>query len=140
MPIDFSDSAKALLDGPHFAQLATVDAEGFPLVDTLWLGREDQLLVIATTHRTRKARNLLANGKAAIVVTALDNPYEQLQLRCRLHSVRDDQDMATCDWLSEIYTGGLFPKRHYPERIALLLEPYWLRYHKVPLAPPGINE
>jgi len=48
MAIPLSDEIKALLDRPNFARLATLMAYGSPQSVPVWVGREDDHVVICT--------------------------------------------------------------------------------------------
>jgi PPOX class probable F420-dependent enzyme len=60
--------AKTLLEGRHYAMLATLDADGGPHLTPVWyLFREGQMFV-GCPSRSRKARNAAARPTASIVV------------------------------------------------------------------------
>jgi hypothetical protein len=122
-----------LLDAPNFAQLGTVDENGQPRIDTVWLARQGARLLVATTRRTRKARNLAMDARAYIVVVNRDDPYEQVQLKVALERMVDDADLRVCDAIAAKYIGGPFPVRHWPQRVALLFTVLDARYHHVRL-------
>ncbi len=122
-----------LLDGPHFGQLATASAGGVPHVDTVWLQRDGERIVVASTLRTLKGRNLQANPAAAMVVTHRDNPYEQAQLKLRLQRILPDEDMIVCDRIAQAYIGAPFPQRRHRERVAFEFEILSARHHRVGL-------
>lgn len=119
-----------LLDHANFAQLASVNADGSPHVDTVWIAREGGLILVATTLRTRKAVNLLANPAAYMVVTRRDDPYRQAQLKLRFIGYVADEEMAICDRIAHKYTGRPFPQRGHHGRVALQLRIERARYHR----------
>ena len=125
-----SEAVLRLLDAPNFAQLATVDQSGQPRIDTVWIKRREKQLLVATTRRTRKARNLEADARAFIVVVNRDDPYEQVQLKVVLERMEDDADLAICDEIALKYLGGPFPARHWPQRIALVFTVVNASYHR----------
>lgn len=125
-----SEDVLRLLDTPNFAQLATVDRNGQPRIDTVWILRRGEKLLVATTRRTRKARNLGADARAFFVVVNRNDPYEQTQLKVVLECVRDDADLAICDEVAHKYLGRPFPARHWPERIALVFSVVDASYHR----------
>ncbi len=95
--------ALALLEGLNFAQLATVNPEGTPHVDTLWFSYENEQMVVATTMATQKGKTLALNPNGFIVVTNKENPYEQLKMKVILSERRDGSSMEICDAISQRY-------------------------------------
>ena len=56
---------RRLLDGANFASLATLMPDGSPKVEPVWVGREEDLVLVATDARSLKGRNLAADGRVA---------------------------------------------------------------------------
>ena len=48
MALTLSNEIKALLDGPNFAHLATLMPDGSPQSVPVWVGREDDRILICT--------------------------------------------------------------------------------------------
>jgi len=48
MAIRLSNEIRELLDGPNFAQLATLRPDGSPQSVPVWVGREDDRVLICT--------------------------------------------------------------------------------------------
>lgn len=125
--------ASRLLSGANFAQLGTLNADGSPHIDTVWFMRDDDLLLIPTTLRTRKARNLSRDARGFVVVTRREDPHEQLQMRVACVALAPDEDLAVCDRIAERYIGRAFPRRHHRGRVALHLRILSARHHIVRL-------
>ena len=123
------DAVLALLSGDNFAQLATVNPDNMPHVDTVWLSHADNHITVATTSATLKARNLQTNPNAYMVVTNRHNPYEQAQIKLTLASIADDESMEICDDIAMSYTGKAFPQRKHRGRIALSFSIEKIKYH-----------
>jgi PPOX class probable F420-dependent enzyme len=134
-----SPEAVALVDAPNFAHLATLLADGSPKVEPVWVGREGDRLLVATDARSIKARNVAADPRVALSITAFDDPYDQLLVRGTVVEVRPDDDLAVLDALSEAYLGGPFPRRRWSSRVVLVVEPHLARHHRSPLrhTPPA---
>lgn len=128
--VRFGADVIRLLDAPNFAQLATVDADGQPRIDTVWIMRKGDRLLVATTRRTRKVQNLARDARACIAIVNRDNPYEQAQLKVVLERMVDDDDLSICDEIAARYTGRPFPVRHWPQRVALVFCVSGARYHR----------
>ncbi len=129
----FSTEVLQLIDGPNFAQVATTRDNRGPKVDTVWIGREGNTLIITSTRSSIKVQNILRNGHVAIALTNARDPYEQAQIDGKLIAIRNDENMETVDAIAMKYIGKPFPQRHHKERVALVIEPTSIRYHKVKL-------
>ncbi|MCB0997165.1 MAG: TIGR03618 family F420-dependent PPOX class oxidoreductase [Acidimicrobiales bacterium] len=135
--VTLSDDARRLLDGANYGHLATLFADGAPKVDPVWVGREGDLVLVATDANSIKARNVAGDARVALSVTAFDNPYEQLLVRGTATS-RPDDDLAVLDEMSERYLRTPFPRRRWSSRVVLVIEPTLARYYRSPLADPRI--
>jgi len=119
----------SLLLAANFAQLGTVNSDGTPHIDTVWYEYKEEMLVVATTMATRKAKNLSANPAGYIVVTNKDNGYEQAQMKVELACIEPDGDMKVCDSIALRYTGRKFPQRGHKNRVAIYLRILSCKYH-----------
>jgi PPOX class probable F420-dependent enzyme len=138
MPAPLSAEAKALVDRPNFAHLATLMADGSPLSTPVWVGREGDRLVVCTSEGSLKGRNTRRDSRVALSIVNFDNPYEEVQFRGRVVEHRPDPDLKTIDPVSHKYTGTPFPMRSPEGRVALVIEVDKARYTKLPFAhtPP----
>ena len=126
-------NVRRLLDAPNFASLATLMPDGAPKVEPVWVGREGDLVLIATDRRSLKGRNLDADGRVALSVTDYENPYEQALIRGRVIESRDDNDLGVLDALSQQYLGRPFPRRKWSSRVVYVVEAQVARYYESPL-------
>ena len=126
-------NVKRLLDAPNFASLATLMPDGAPKVEPVWVGREGDLVLIATDSRSLKGRNLDADGRVALSITDYENPYEQALIRGRVVETRDDNDLQVLDALSQQYLGKPFPRRKWTSRVVYVVEASVARYYQSPL-------
>jgi PPOX class probable F420-dependent enzyme len=133
-----SQEVKQLIDRPNFAHLATLMADGSPLVTPVWIGREGDRVVICTSDESLKGRNTKREPRVALSVVDFANPYEEVQIRGRAVERRPDPELKTLDLISQKYTGKPFPMRGPEARIALIVEAEKVRYLKLPFAhtPP----
>jgi PPOX class probable F420-dependent enzyme len=86
------DSHRDLLERPLFAHLATVTADGAPLVNPMWFLWDDAEGAIKMTH-TKKRHNyryLQSQPRVAVAITDPDNQYRYLQLRGTVARIEDD--------------------------------------------------
>lgn len=131
-----TDAMKRLIDDASFAHLATLEPDGSPKVEPVWLGREGDRLLVATDRRSRKALNIDRDARVALSLVARRNPYEQLLIRGRVVETRDDGDLAALDALSEAYLGMPFPRRRWSSRVVYLIEASVARHYVSPLVDP----
>jgi PPOX class probable F420-dependent enzyme len=130
--------AKALIDRPNFAHLATLMADGSPHSVPVWVGREGDHLLVCTSDGSLKGRNTRRDPRVALSIVDLHNPYEEVQLRGRVVERRPDPDLKIMDPISHKYVGQPFPMRRPAGRVALVIGVDKVRYTKLPFAhtPP----
>ena len=139
MGIELSSDIKSLIDRPNFAHLATLMIDGSPQSVPVWVGREDDRVLICTGESSLKARNTLRDQRVALSVIDFHNPYEEVQLRGRVVERRPDRDFHYMDAISHKYTGKPFPFRNPEGRVALVIEFDRAKYTKLPFerTPPA---
>jgi PPOX class probable F420-dependent enzyme len=71
----------ALIDGPNFATVATLDPDGGPQTSVIWIGLDDGDLVFSATEDRKKVRNLRRDPRVSVSITDAANPYRHVQLR-----------------------------------------------------------
>ena len=133
MPKSLDPDVRRLLDAPNFAALATLMPDGSPKVEPVWVGREEDHVLIATDSRGLKGRNVELDKRVALSVTDFDNPYEQALIRGRIVETRDDNDLEILDALSQQYLGKPFPRRKWSSRVVYVIEADVARYYQSPL-------
>jgi PPOX class probable F420-dependent enzyme len=138
MPATLSAEARALIDRPNFAHLATLMADGSPQSVPVWVRREGDRLLVCTSEGSLKGRNTRRDPRVALSIVDFHDPYEEVQLRGRVVERRPDPDLAIMDPVSHKYTGKPFPMRGREGRVALVIEIDKVRYTKLPFehTPP----
>jgi len=133
-----SPEIKHLLDGPNFAHLATLMADGSPQSVPVWVGREGDRILVCTGEGSLKASNSRRDPRVALSIVDFENPYVEAQFRGRVVERRPDPDLAIMDPVSRKYTGKPFPFRAPEGRVALVIELDKVRYTKLPFqhTPP----
>ena len=132
-PRRLDDDVRRLVDAPNFAALSTLMPDGSPKVEPVWIGREDDLLLIATDSRGLKGRNIEQDPRVALSITNHHDPYEQALIRGRVIETRPDNDLVVLDRLSEQYLGRPFPRRKWSSRVVYVVAASVARYYKSPL-------
>jgi PPOX class probable F420-dependent enzyme len=133
-----SPEVKQLIDRPNFAHLSTLMSDGSPQSVPVWIGREDEYLVICTGESSLKGKNTKRDPRIALSIVDFTNPYEEVQIRGRVIERRPDPDLKVMDPISHKYTGKPFPMRGPEGRVALIIQVDKARYTKLPFqhTPP----
>lgn len=133
-----SGEIRSLLDRPNFVHLATLMPDGSPQSVPVWIGREEDRVLICTGEGSLKAKNTQRDPRVALSIIDLHNPYEEAQLRGRVIERRPDNNFRHMDAISHKYTGKPFPFRNPEGRVALVIEIEKARYTKLPFehTPP----
>ena len=66
MGISLNDEIRRLLDGRHFAVLATINPDGGPQTSAMWVGRDGDDVLFSTLVGRRKHRNLVRDPRVTI--------------------------------------------------------------------------
>ena len=134
-----SDDVKKLIDGPNFAHLATIMADGSPQSAPVWVLREGDRILIGTSEGSLKGRNTRRDPRVALSIVDFADPYREAQLRGRVVERRPDPTFTIKDVTSHKYTGKPFPWRNPEGRVVLVIEVDKARYVKLPFehTPPA---
>lgn len=139
MAIALSDDIKRLIDGPNFAHLATIMADGSPQSAPVWVSREGERILIGTSEGSLKGRNTRRDPRVALSIVDFRDPYVEAQLRGRVVERRPDTSFAVKDITARKYTGKEFPWRSPEGQITLVVEVDRAKFAKLPFthAPGG---
>jgi PPOX class probable F420-dependent enzyme len=102
--ITLSAGVRALIDGPNFATVATLDPDGGPQTSVVWVGLDEGDLVFSATEDRRKVRNLRRDPRISVSITDAANPYRHTQLRGTV-TITEDPDKTLPKTLSHKYLG-----------------------------------
>ena len=109
---------RELFDGPNYAHLATMMADGSPNSTAIWAGLEGDTVVFFSQVGSLKARNMERDPRVAVSITDHENPYKTAQLRGTLVEVRDAEAAhELADALALKYTGEPFPYKPPTSRL-----------------------
>ena len=104
MSIQLNEETRRLLDGRHYAVLATLNPDGGPQTSAMWVGREGDDVLFSTVVGRRKHRNLELDPRASVSVIDADDPENYVELRGRV-TIEDDVGRAFDTRLSWKYDG-----------------------------------
>lgn len=135
-----SAEVRGLFQGANFAHLASLMPDGAPHIDPVWVDVEGDAIIVCSGKSSLKSKNTKRDSRVALSIVAMDNPYNEAQVRGRVIEERNDSDFAVMDRVSHKYTGKPFPFRaNASERIVLVIAVDRMRYTELPLihAPAG---
>jgi PPOX class probable F420-dependent enzyme len=84
---------RQLLDAPGYVHLSTPRADGSPRNWVVWVGLEDDYILVRTSDAIWKAKDMRRDPRVALSVTNLANPYRMATIRG--HVVRPRAGRAT---------------------------------------------
>ena len=132
MGVALSNDVKQLVDHPNFAHLATIMPDGSPHSAPVWVGREDDLLLVCTEAGSLKGKNTLRDPRVSVSMVDFVDPYSEVQIRGRVVERRPDADLSQYDAMSRKYIGKPWPYRDEESPIVLIIEVTKARYSKQP--------
>ena len=104
MTIALNEETRRLLDGRHYAVLATINPDGGPQTSAMWVGRDGDDVLFSTVTGRRKHRNLERDPRASVSVIDSDDAENYVELRGRV-TIEDDVGRAFDTRLSWKYDG-----------------------------------
>jgi PPOX class probable F420-dependent enzyme len=99
-----------LINGRHFATVATMMPDGSPEATVVWIESDGELIYFNTAMHRLKARNLERDPRVAITIVDPDDPYDgSLAIRGRAELILEGAD-EHIEKLARAYTGKPFRK------------------------------
>jgi PPOX class probable F420-dependent enzyme len=121
-----TEKARALIDGPNFAFLATVDPDGAPQVTPVWIDRDGDTIRVNTAAGRVKDWNMRRDPRVAVSIADADDAYEKVDIRGRVVGTVDEPEArAHIDGLNRKYhdTDEAYPVRPGEQRVIFLIDP-----------------
>ena len=105
---DLTEHDLALLKGPNFAHLATLNEDGTPQVTPLWIDVDYRGNVVVNSAVGRKKdRNIRRDPRVSVSVHAQDDPYTWTAINGTVVSIETgDEAEAGIDLLNQKYHAG----------------------------------
>jgi PPOX class probable F420-dependent enzyme len=115
-------AARALLDGPNFATVATVQPDGSPQTSVVWIRADGDDLLFSTIKGRRKHANLTRDPRVSVLVLDAADPYSYCEIRGTAE-LTDDPRAELIEELSVKYTGESFGERPGEQRVVVRVRP-----------------
>ncbi len=97
--------------------------DGHPQTQIMWVGADDEHVIINTQLDRQKYRNVLADPRVTVTVFDADNPYRYAEARGRVARTQDGAAAAaSIDELSRKYTGGDYGMGPTDRRVILFID------------------
>ena len=91
---------RQLLDAPSYVHLSTPRADGSPRNWVVWVGLEDDYILVCTSDAIWKAKDMRRDPRGALSVTDLANPYRMAAIQGRVIEIRPDEGCRYPDPIS----------------------------------------
>ena len=106
MPLELSDAARELLDGPHTAILATSNADGRPQSSVIFVKRAADTVLFSTIRGRLKTRNMERDPRVSLLVLAHSGRYVEIRGHV---DIADDPEKALLHEMYQRYMNGATP-------------------------------
>ncbi|MET8801893.1 PPOX class F420-dependent oxidoreductase [Streptomyces sp. NPDC004546] len=104
MTVALNDAVRTLLDAAVPAVLGTVNADGSPQTSVVWVGRDEDDLLVSTAAGRRKERNVRRDGRVSLTVYDPVDPLRYVEVRGTA-TVTEDVGRELAVRLAERYEG-----------------------------------
>lgn len=108
----------------NFAALTTLFPDGHPQTQMMWVGADEDHVLINTEVDRAKFSNVTNDPRVTVNVWDVDNPYRYLEMRGKVvDTVRGDEARAHIDELARRFTGADYANPIGSERVILKIAP-----------------
>ncbi|MEJ2857360.1 MULTISPECIES: PPOX class F420-dependent oxidoreductase [unclassified Saccharothrix] len=119
MAISLSAATRALLDGPNYATISTINPDGSPHSSVMWITRDGDDLLLSTLRDRVKERNARRDPRVSISVWDHKDPEVYAEIRGTV-TITLDEGRALANTLARKYTGEDFPEET-PDKVRVVL-------------------
>lgn len=98
------EAARALVDAPEFATIATLEPDGRAQLSPVWVKRDGDDILFSTAAGRRKPDNLARDPRVGVLIVPRDSPYNYLEVRGTA-TLTEDPDGSLIQELALKYTG-----------------------------------
>jgi PPOX class probable F420-dependent enzyme len=107
MDITLNEAARAVLDGPHIAAIATSNVDGRPQSSVVFVKRDGDTVVFSTIKGRLKTRNMARDPRVSLLVADKSQP-RYLEIRGTVE-ITEDPDKRLLYEMYDRYMGGAAP-------------------------------
>lgn len=119
-----NDDVVKLCQGANFAALTTLFDDGTPQTQVMWVGCDDEHVLINTEVHRAKFRNTEADPRVTVMIWDAENPYSYVEVRGHVvATVTGDEAVAHINELSHKYMGADYGRPIQSERVILKIAP-----------------
>ncbi|MGY9073765.1 MAG: PPOX class F420-dependent oxidoreductase [Acidimicrobiales bacterium] len=119
-----NDAVRALAEGANFAAFTTMLPSGQPQTHVMWVGCDDEHLLINTEVHRRKFKNVEADPRVTLAIWNAENPYSFAEVRGRVVEMVTGPDaLANINAMANKYTGADYAPEIQSERVVLKIAP-----------------
>jgi PPOX class probable F420-dependent enzyme len=137
VPERIPESHLDLIEGPVFVTLATIMPNGQPQLTVVWCTYDEPYVLVNTTRRRQKTRNVERNPKVSIMAIDPENRYRYLEVRGRVEELTEQGARDLIDELARLYAdvpayyGHVAPAEQADKetRVILKIRPTRVRAH-----------
>ncbi len=118
------DKVRTLAEGANFAAFTTLMPDGQPQTHVMWVGCDDEHVIINTEVHRRKFTNVEGDPRVTVTIWDAENPYSFVEVRGRVvETITGEEARASIDALSQKYMGHDYAPEIQSERVILRIEP-----------------
>lgn len=104
MPLDAA--VRALTEGPNFAAMTTLFADGAPQTQIMWVGSDEEHVLINTEVHRAKFANVQRDPRVTVTIWNAEQPYQYVEVRGRVvETITGPEARAHIDTLARRYRG-----------------------------------
>lgn len=107
MDITLNEAARAVLDGPHFAMLATSNPDGRPQSSVIFVKCDGDTVVFSTIKGRLKTRNMVRDPRVSLLVVDKEKG-RYVEIRGSVE-ITDDPEKRLLYAMYDTYMGGMAP-------------------------------
>jgi PPOX class probable F420-dependent enzyme len=107
MTVNLNDAARAVLDGPHVATIATSNADGRPQSSVIFVERDGDTVLFSTIKGRLKTRNMMRDPRISLLVRDTDTG-RYVEIR-GIVNITEDPEKSLLYAMYDKYMGGITP-------------------------------
>ncbi|GAA2308593.1 PPOX class F420-dependent oxidoreductase [Nonomuraea roseoviolacea subsp. roseoviolacea] len=101
---ELSDAVRELFDGPNYATVTSLNADGSPQSTVVWVRTDGNDVLFSTAAGRVKPRNFERDPRTSLLVIDPANPYRYAEVRGRV-TLEEDPEGKLIQELSHKYMG-----------------------------------